>query len=355
MKHGTMDLPGSSCPASAGIPSVEIVFDDPAWRRVIPGAARLAACAVRAAYDGTATVVLSTDRAVRAPPERVRDRGRNKPTNVLTYPASAPSLPGEIVLGLGGKSGSEAAAASRPISGAPPDLHLVDEHGALHLAGHDHRTTPARPASDGNWPKRASCTGCACPIRGNAHERTPTSAAAPAGLAAQAARRNLQPARVDRRTDVLEAAGRAADPGVSPPELDRHERVLINNILRLREILGADDVMIPRADIISIRADVTLTQAIDGRSASRAILACLVYREQLDDIIGMIHVKDVFAYVVPAGGVRDRGDPAPPADGNSRWPRRSRGARPAGADAARRHMQLLWRWWWTNTVASTGW
>jgi probable rRNA maturation factor len=132
MKHGTMDLPGSSCPASAGIPSVEIVFDDPAWRRVIPGAARLAACAVRAAYDGTATVVLSTDRAVRR--LNARDRGRNKPTNVLTYPASAPSLPGEIVLALGQIRREAAAASRRP---AHHLIHLV-VHGALHLAGHDH-------------------------------------------------------------------------------------------------------------------------------------------------------------------------------------------------------------------------
>jgi magnesium and cobalt transporter len=93
---------------------------------------------------------------------------------------------------------------------------------------------------------------------------------------------------------VLEAAAAPQTPG-EPPELDRHERVLINNILRLRETC-ADDVMIPRADIISIRADVTLTQAIEQiRIEGHSRLP--VYREQLDDIIGMIHVKDVFAYV----------------------------------------------------------
>jgi magnesium and cobalt transporter len=93
---------------------------------------------------------------------------------------------------------------------------------------------------------------------------------------------------------VQEAAAASQTPG-EPPELDRHERVLINNILRLRETC-ADDVMIPRADIISIRADVTLTQAIEQiRIEGHSRLP--VYREQLDDIIGMIHVKDVFAYV----------------------------------------------------------
>jgi magnesium and cobalt transporter len=93
---------------------------------------------------------------------------------------------------------------------------------------------------------------------------------------------------------VQEAAEAPQTPG-TPPELDRHERVLINNILRLRETV-ADDVMIPRADIIAIRADVTLTQAIEQfRIEGHSRLP--VYREQLDDIIGMIHVKDVFTYV----------------------------------------------------------
>lgn len=93
---------------------------------------------------------------------------------------------------------------------------------------------------------------------------------------------------------VQEAAAAPQTPG-TPPELDRHERALINNILRLRETF-ADDVMIPRADIIAIRADLTLEQAIEQiRQEGHSRLP--VYREQLDDIIGMIHVKDLFAYV----------------------------------------------------------
>jgi len=77
-------------------------------------------------------------------------------------------------------------------------------------------------------------------------------------------------------------------------ELDRHERVLIANVLRLRETT-ADDVMVPRADIVALRADVSLAEAIEHiRNDGHSRLP--VFREQLDDIIGMIHVKDVFAY-----------------------------------------------------------
>jgi magnesium and cobalt transporter len=78
------------------------------------------------------------------------------------------------------------------------------------------------------------------------------------------------------------------------PGLDRHERALIANVLRLRETM-ADDVMVPRADIVAMRADVTLAQAIEMiRNDGHSRLP--VYREQLDDLLGMVHVKDVFAY-----------------------------------------------------------
>ncbi|MDR3537318.1 MAG: hemolysin family protein [Acetobacteraceae bacterium] len=94
---------------------------------------------------------------------------------------------------------------------------------------------------------------------------------------------------------VQEAADAQSEPGGEPPELDRHERALIANVLRLRETT-ADDVMIPRADIVAMRVDVTLAQAIEQiRNDGHSRLP--VYREQLDEIVGMVHVKDVFAYV----------------------------------------------------------
>ena len=93
---------------------------------------------------------------------------------------------------------------------------------------------------------------------------------------------------------VQEAAEEQVLPG-EPPELDRHERLLIANVLRLRETTAAD-VMVPRADIVAMRSDVTLEQAIEQlREDGHSRLP--VYREQLDDVVGMIHLKDVFAYV----------------------------------------------------------
>lgn len=93
---------------------------------------------------------------------------------------------------------------------------------------------------------------------------------------------------------VQEAAEEQLDAG-EQPELDRQERVLIANVLHLRETT-ADDVMVPRADIVAMRSDVTFEQALQQiRTEGHSRLP--VYREQLDDIIGMVHIKDVYAFV----------------------------------------------------------
>ena len=128
-----MDPSPRPSPAVAGIRATStVIVAEPAWHRAIPGAAALAVRAVRAVNFGAATVVLTTDRVVRR--LNARDRGHDKPTNVLTYPSPAPGLPGEIVLALGQIRREAAASARRP---AHHLVHLV-VHGALHLAGHDH-------------------------------------------------------------------------------------------------------------------------------------------------------------------------------------------------------------------------
>lgn len=125
-----MDPTGSRCPASAGDTNVEVIVEEPAWHRLIPRAAAVAARAARAA-GATATVVLAGDQAVRR--LNARHRGRNKPTNVLTYTAPAP----EVILALGVVRREAQRFGRRP---AHHLAHLV-VHGALHLEGQDH----ARP------------------------------------------------------------------------------------------------------------------------------------------------------------------------------------------------------------------
>ena len=93
---------------------------------------------------------------------------------------------------------------------------------------------------------------------------------------------------------VQESAESAAELPGEPPGLDRQERALIANVLRLRGT-QVDDVMVPRADIVAMPVDVTLEQALALiRSEGHSRLP--VYRDQLDELVGMVHIKDVIAY-----------------------------------------------------------
>ena len=100
------------------------------------------------------------------------------------------------------------------------------------------------------------------------------------------------------RASIAELVQQSADEtpeNGAAPELDRQERALIANVLRLRGTT-ADDVMVPRADIVAIPVDLTLEQVVDQiRQEGHSRLP--VFREQLDDIVGMVHIKDVFGYV----------------------------------------------------------
>jgi magnesium and cobalt transporter len=103
----------------------------------------------------------------------------------------------------------------------------------------------------------------------------------------------------DRVEELLEGNGHADEQArrdeVAASGLDPHERILLGNVLRLRD-KTAYDVMVPRADIVAIQEDLTLDQAI--RLIQREGHSRLpVYRGNLDEIVGMVHIKDVFAAV----------------------------------------------------------
>ncbi len=82
----------------------------------------------------------------------------------------------------------------------------------------------------------------------------------------------------------------ALDAAFSP-----EERTLIRNILRLRETRVAD-VMVPRADIAAVDADTTLAELL-GLFEASGHSRMPVYRETLDDAIGMVHIKDLITHI----------------------------------------------------------
>jgi len=73
-----------------------------------------------------------------------------------------------------------------------------------------------------------------------------------------------------------------------------HERVLLGNILKLRH-LTAYDVMVPRADIVSVHIKSGLAELV-GMMSKAGHSRVPVYRESLDDVVGIVHIKDVLKY-----------------------------------------------------------
>ncbi|WP_409432672.1 hemolysin family protein [Litorimonas sp. RW-G-Af-16] len=62
-------------------------------------------------------------------------------------------------------------------------------------------------------------------------------------------------------------------------------------------LLRVEDVMVPRADIVAVETSATLTElsaALKEAGHSRVP----VYRESLDEPIGMVHIKDVLPYLM---------------------------------------------------------
>jgi CBS domain containing-hemolysin-like protein len=88
--------------------------------------------------------------------------------------------------------------------------------------------------------------------------------------------------------DVLEDG--AGETGFSPTE-----RIMLKNILGLRE-RRVVDVMVPRADIIAVQRDIVLgdlMRVFESAGHSRLV----VYDETLDDAVGMVHIRDLVAFM----------------------------------------------------------
>lgn len=120
-------------------PGIEFVIEDPAWRAagLRPALRRAAARAL--AHEGVAggvTILLADDATLK---RLNRDfRGKNKPTNVLSFPAAdnPEGHLGDIAIAHGVTTAEACAAGKSFVDHA---AHLA-VHGVLHLLGYDHET-----------------------------------------------------------------------------------------------------------------------------------------------------------------------------------------------------------------------
>jgi magnesium and cobalt transporter len=83
--------------------------------------------------------------------------------------------------------------------------------------------------------------------------------------------------------------------------IDPHERTLLSNILKLHA-LTASDIMVPRVDIIALEIDTPFAEAVKEvveHGHSRLPL----FRATLDDVVGIIHIKDLLPYAADSKSV----------------------------------------------------
>jgi CBS domain containing-hemolysin-like protein len=97
--------------------------------------------------------------------------------------------------------------------------------------------------------------------------------------------------------------GEGAETGFSP-----EESRMLKNILSLRE-RRIDDVMVPRTDIVAVQQDVPLGDLLKVfKDAAHSRL--VAYNDTLDDPVGMVHIRDMIAFMIRQAAVTGEADAA---------------------------------------------
>jgi len=84
-------------------------------------------------------------------------------------------------------------------------------------------------------------------------------------------------------------------PSANESSQEQSERLLLSNILAIRD-RQVGHVMVPRADVVAIEASMKLPDIFDFANRE-GHSRYPVYRGDLDDTIGMIHIKDLLPFV----------------------------------------------------------
>jgi len=95
------------------------------------------------------------------------------------------------------------------------------------------------------------------------------------------------------RDQIEEAIEEHEGEPASKGDLSAVERQMLRNLLHFGEC-SAGDIAVPRADIIAVPETIAFS-ALCAAFADAGHSRLPVYRGNLDEVVGMIHVKDVFA------------------------------------------------------------
>lgn len=83
--------------------------------------------------------------------------------------------------------------------------------------------------------------------------------------------------------------------GAVGASISSHENILISNVLQLRDMTAAD-IMVPRVDIVAVEINTSREEFL-SLLAEKQFSRIPVYRETLDDVLGVVLMKDVLAYL----------------------------------------------------------
>ncbi|MDX1426088.1 MAG: CBS domain-containing protein, partial [Kiloniellales bacterium] len=100
--------------------------------------------------------------------------------------------------------------------------------------------------------------------------------------------------------EIIEEIGEGENEAEANGHIREDEKAMLANILKQRH-QTAYDIMVPRADIVAVDVRTGLDALV--RTMSEAGHSRVpVYRETLDDVLGLVHIKDLVPYV---GGKND--------------------------------------------------
>jgi len=94
---------------------------------------------------------------------------------------------------------------------------------------------------------------------------------------------------------IEEHEGEARDADETSGDLLPLERQMMRNLLHFSEH-DADDVAIPRGEIVAVPAVASFAELV-AAFADHGHSRLPIYRESLDEVVGMVHIKDVFPIV----------------------------------------------------------
>jgi CBS domain containing-hemolysin-like protein len=104
------------------------------------------------------------------------------------------------------------------------------------------------------------------------------------------------------REEIEEAIDEAEESPQLAGDLSPHERQMLRNLLHFGDET-AGDICVTRGDIIAVPATIAFEELVNAfAEAEHSRLP--VYGESLDEIVGMVHIKDLFAAMIDES--RDR-------------------------------------------------